>query len=51
MERMFDSAEVLIALSADEQGVSVQALPRDEQPDQDSPAVILAGSSMPTWAT
>lgn len=43
MERMLDSAEVLIALSADEQGVSMQVLPRDEQPDQDSPAVILAG--------
>lgn len=43
MARMLDDAEVLIALNENDGAINLQALPRDEVPNQDSAAVILAG--------
>ena len=42
IERHLDEAEVLIMLKADDGKLEVSMLPRDEDPNQDSPAVIFA---------
>lgn len=40
--KAFDEAEVIIILSTKDGKLNVKMLPRDDEPDQDSPAVIFA---------
>lgn len=42
MTKMLDEAEVLIALNSDDKSISFQILPRDETPNQQSQAIIMA---------